>query len=667
MKSVIGDRGINHNIGMENIRENDQKDPVHSGILNASGENEADVDKKMTVKRQFSADIDDSSLPELEPQKKLCRFYYLDNCTTEEKCKYMHADFPCKYYYFGFECRDGFRCKLRHGPALQQDMQEALWEHVTSAPANLLQRFPSFPHALLKKNFEERNDELLQMEQEGLIDGVEEAPDKPVAKDLSDDLSSTLLSEAIKTFNRTNKQEEALVHQSELKEALTHEQIVSLANVGVRTKEDLFMLGATSFLELGFEYETIIHIGNLKEAHRRQSHYIENDEDINVNSCAKNTNSDVFELESPDKVVSISEDEHILTDQELLNILNDGLKGSTASTITETATCDDTITSISETDTSYDNCVIKDDDQKVVNTCSLNQNLLNNELRGSTASTITETAVKGDTITSIKNTDTNQENCFDCLSKDNDQKVVNNSNNGIGNLLNLGYSLSQLEVLEKENGLQFVAKSSSQPDNVDDSSSPILSQADNVAPLNAFKSDISNQLELMLYPLAEQKESDRLVHESIQRTVEQVQKINSLLSEPKEQDIEWASEESDISFDNLKQDSSVTDSANQSYGSDSDSQTIFRMPFKSIIDQYTPATEIDGSNGKYPTVSFKLIPIDIPQPNFDRVRQSFVIEPTHSLDPRIQLMFNIGPTEPRHIEHTKVIARDPRLNKQVSA
>lgn len=125
--------------------------------------------------------------------------------------------------------------------------------------------------------------------------------------------------------------------------------------------------------------------------------------------------------------------------------------------------------------------------------------------------------------------------------------------------------------------------------------------------LKAFRSDAGSEcLQLMFYASVKEKENDRQSLDSIQRTVAQLKRIDSLLSEPKEQDVSWCSAESDTSGDYPKHDSSVSDSVNQSFGSDSDSQTCFRMPFKSIINRYTPAREIDASNGKYPIAQYKV-------------------------------------------------------------
>ncbi|XP_062551318.1 uncharacterized protein LOC134216460 [Armigeres subalbatus] len=519
-------------------------------LIEKSVPTETKVEGNTDVKQQlsFKRSLNDNDVEEVEmgPQKKLCRFYFLDNCSRAECCSFMHSEFPCKFYYFGYECKDGNSCKLRHGAALDDIMKQALWDHVTSGPANLLQRFPCFPSIMLKKHFDERHHELELMEQEGLLD--QNTPPKETDEVLNRP-SSTLL-KVIENESQTQLAGGTLTQLSELADILQPDQVASLTAIGIDTLEKLFKLGASAFLGLGFDFDTLIKIGNFKESRRRGSIY--NSEESHVSNDVND--SDLFGSEELDGLLdSVATDQPALTDQELLNILNEEPNG------------------LSE---------------------SIGSNV-------------------------------SKQDCDGFVTADDN---VDNYNNGISHAV---------------------------PQNVECS-------------LKAFRSDLGNEcLQLMLYPSGKEKENDKQSLDSIQRTVDQLKKIDSLLSEPKEQDVSWGSAESDTSADHSKHDSSVTDSINQSFGSDSDSQTCFRMPFKSIINQYTPAKEIDASNKKYRIANYHLIPIDIPRPSFDRIRRSFVMQPTFSLDPRIQIMFNVGPSEVRHGNHPKVCDRDPRLKKHI--
>lgn len=522
--------------------------PVESStVMDVSDSDLSDTNSKSSSKRPLDDD-DGYQAAETEPQKKLCRFYFLDRCTKADSCSFMHSEFPCKFYYFGYECKDGSNCKLRHGAALDDNMKDVLWDHVTTAPANLLQRFPCFPNILLKKNFDERHHELILMEQEGLLD--ENKP--PVTKDISSPSSSTLLSEVIKTASQVKMSGGAFSELGELVDVLAPEQIAALVGIGVEKLEQLFGLGASALLELGFDFDTLIKIGNFKEERRRTSIYTSecNEEKPDPNELIDSALLGSEDLDG--SLASAIGDQPALTDQELLSILNEDCANPS---------------SAAEEDLSM-------------------------------------------------------------------QDREEPSEIGIG-----------------DNNLE---------------SNENLSENDECT-LKAFRSDAGSEcLQLMFYASVKEKENDRQSLDSIQRTVAQLKRIDSLLSEPKEQDVSWCSAESDTSGDYPKHDSSVSDSVNQSFGSDSDSQTCFRMPFKSIINRYTPAREIDASNGKYPIAQYKLIPIDIPRPSFDRIRRSFVTQPSNSSDPRIQIMFNVGPAEVRQTNNrSKVCHRDPRLKKPV--
>lgn len=314
----------------EEVQEEEDVDSGSEGVPPTNDECDSVAPRgfspKTGMKRPAYDDLDDPEVGgTMEPQKKLCRFYFLDECSRADQCYFMHADFPCKFYYFGYECRDGKQCRLRHGKALDDEMKRILWRHVTTAQANLMQRFPCFPSALLRKNFEDRHQELLQMEQEGLLD-------EDLGAELSESISDTLLGEVIKTVAINQMIDEKLGDLGEMTGVISAEQIATLAKTGIKTKDQLFQLGASSMMELGFDYDTIINIGNFKESHRKQSMY---EEDKGVVEEVP-SNLDVFSAELglsqslPEPPLAVP----ALSDQELLSILNEE---QDAATTAETA------------------------------------------------------------------------------------------------------------------------------------------------------------------------------------------------------------------------------------------------------------------------------------------------------------------------------------------
>lgn len=79
-----------------------------------------------------------------QPPRKmeLCKFYLMDCCAKRDKCLYMHADFPCKYYHTGLPCIYKDECKFAHGKPLTESLKSILLKHIESAPKEILGDFP---------------------------------------------------------------------------------------------------------------------------------------------------------------------------------------------------------------------------------------------------------------------------------------------------------------------------------------------------------------------------------------------------------------------------------------------------------------------------------------------------------------------------------------------
>ncbi|XP_055633222.1 uncharacterized protein LOC129773610 [Toxorhynchites rutilus septentrionalis] len=463
--------------------ENSRSKRKYIEMMDSNEEKAAYIRREAPSKRLFLAESDGPNLnPEetssKKPLSRLCQFFYFDRCLSVEKCPYMHSEFPCKFYYFGLECRDGERCKFKHGPALKDDMKKVLWDHVTTAPSMFLHGFPCFPHALLKKHLEERHDELMGMEpkEQFQAEDYEQYYEHHI-----ESYSSTLLGEVIKTVARNQPLRKQFKRTSKLVEIMSPDQVSTVAKLGVTTLDHLFKLEASTLLSLGFDFEELVRIEILKENSRKQSIYTANEPPVE-----EKIDEDTLEIDSKE----VTNGKPALGDHELLGALDDEFKQSSV----------------------------------------------------------------GDKF------ETNE-------SESPGQQNDENSN-------------SQLSVKEKEN--------------------------------NFGRPSFENPF---------------LQH---------------------------------IREDN---DTPSTVSANRSSTGECDSKPPCRMPFKSIINQYTPAKEIDGSKVKYPCVPYRLIPIDIPDPDFTSVQNSFPTKPTYSLDPRIRLIFDIG----THFVHNtnNSVVRDPRLKRQM--
>lgn len=73
---------------------------------------------------------------------ELCKFYLMDCCAKREKCLYMHSDFPCKYYYLGLKCKEQDKCLFSHGDPLTDELRVILLKHLETAPQEILGDFP---------------------------------------------------------------------------------------------------------------------------------------------------------------------------------------------------------------------------------------------------------------------------------------------------------------------------------------------------------------------------------------------------------------------------------------------------------------------------------------------------------------------------------------------
>ncbi|XP_063536443.1 protein suppressor of sable isoform X1 [Cydia strobilella] len=99
----------------------------------------------------------------LPPRKmELCKFYLMDCCAKRDKCLYMHADFPCKYYHTGLPCIYKDECKFAHGKPLNENLKNILLKHIESAPKEILGDFPRLNREGALKMMQQTQAKLIQ-------------------------------------------------------------------------------------------------------------------------------------------------------------------------------------------------------------------------------------------------------------------------------------------------------------------------------------------------------------------------------------------------------------------------------------------------------------------------------------------------------------------------
>uniref|UniRef100_A0A1A9WLD0 C3H1-type domain-containing protein n=1 Tax=Glossina brevipalpis TaxID=37001 RepID=A0A1A9WLD0_9MUSC len=96
-----------------------------------------------------------------EPRKlELCKFYLMECCAKKDKCSYMHADFPCKYYYLGMDCVYKDECKFAHGKPLSEELRNILLKHLETAPKEILGNFKRISRENALSMITKRHEEL---------------------------------------------------------------------------------------------------------------------------------------------------------------------------------------------------------------------------------------------------------------------------------------------------------------------------------------------------------------------------------------------------------------------------------------------------------------------------------------------------------------------------
>lgn len=95
-----------------------------------------------------------------ERKMEICKFYLLDCCVKRSICKYMHSEFPCKYFHLGLDCQNEKPCKFSHGKALSEEMTQALARHIAAAPKAILGNFRRYSRDKALAMIEAKNRQL---------------------------------------------------------------------------------------------------------------------------------------------------------------------------------------------------------------------------------------------------------------------------------------------------------------------------------------------------------------------------------------------------------------------------------------------------------------------------------------------------------------------------
>lgn len=194
------------------------------------------------------------------PRKmELCKFYLMDCCAKRDKCLYMHSDFPCKYYYLGLKCKDKEKCLFSHGEPLTDELRAILMKHLETAPQEILGDFPRIGR--------ESAATMVAATHRKLLDkfGV---TDKAITTAEGSEGKIPSLLDMLGSSDRNNKGRrsrwcdktsgkaggglgEDILSVKLLNGVISQEQIVNLEQMGVRTLDEISHLTVAQLNELG--------------------------------------------------------------------------------------------------------------------------------------------------------------------------------------------------------------------------------------------------------------------------------------------------------------------------------------------------------------------------------------------------------------------------------
>lgn len=210
------------------------------------------------------------------PRKmELCKFYLMDCCAKREKCLYMHSDFPCKYYYLGLKCKEQDKCLFSHGDPLTDELRVILLKHLETAPQEILGDFPRINRESAIKMVNATHQKLLNKnnpKESAAADGgdgkIPSLLDMMVQNERSgggskgrrsrwcDKNPGSVTGNGASKTNESNSGEDFLSLKY-LNGVISQEQIVNLEEMGIHNLDQISQLTVAQLNELGLSINQI--------------------------------------------------------------------------------------------------------------------------------------------------------------------------------------------------------------------------------------------------------------------------------------------------------------------------------------------------------------------------------------------------------------------------
>lgn len=182
------------------------------------------------------------------PPKQLivCAIYAeTGRCPNERRCRFMHSDYPCKYYYLGVPHPDSdTKCAYSHGEPLDS---EVICGVLADAQRSRMLG-PDSTYESVKLRFKSRNNELKELYGFSAATRVAKGrPQVPARACIATNSTDTQCNP-----NSPNLAENSMFHS-----VLTEQQILALAEKGVESLEQLIVLSVAEQRACGLSVQQI--------------------------------------------------------------------------------------------------------------------------------------------------------------------------------------------------------------------------------------------------------------------------------------------------------------------------------------------------------------------------------------------------------------------------
>ncbi|XP_055626811.1 protein suppressor of sable-like [Toxorhynchites rutilus septentrionalis] len=625
------------------------------------------------------------------PRKmELCKFYLMDCCAKREKCLYMHSDFPCKYYYLGLKCKEKEKCLFSHGEPLTDELRAILMKHLETAPQEILGDFPRISRESAATMVNATHRKL--MEKFGMTDKT--VTDNPAA---SGKIPSLL--ELMEAGDRGNKNRRSrwceksggtshgrskandgsgddFLSLKYLTGVISQDQIVKLEEMGIHNLDQISQLTVAQLNELGLSIGQInelqLNTLNMKTLRDNISKQDPKSDDPDFVETAPHKDLDMRitpthrTLQKDEEIPSLGGKDVDMRFLPLVNNVQETPGGENSNSQEgQLELVSTSLNSLIKTPTVDYSQYLKDsnlnDDEEIYNTENADKLLIahddedddddENNLKISIDDEEQDESGK-DSSSKPENEERKAENkLFNLQPAVFDTKLVSHSL--ATHKIDYSKPFGMYRSAEEEYGKpeescildRYENDSDSAKGRTDIYSRKSMYSNSTVSEIpSTYKGNNSpNSLTVGWTPTSGSvTSSNPTTKVNLQAPKPSRASIyddpyasdNSDDSDSKSKTLMYGEKDKDMRLNFLQMDGKLGDDSNAPNDID------LRLPFKPIMTNYIPATEIDGSISSNPSIEYKVYEIDIPKPNYKDIRRN-TPRPERTKDPRLKRIFGM--------------------------